>query len=62
MAYFIVVILIILFIYELEVYVDVLIAIKGAVFGFLVVYLIPVWVHLKCVFYDQTSGFVEGEH
>jgi hypothetical protein len=35
-----------------------LIIIDGAVIKFMCVIVTPIWIHLKCVFYDKSSGYV----
>lgn len=41
--------------------VETIISINGAIVGFTYVIVIPIWVHFKCVFYDFSSGWVEGD-
>ena len=36
-------------------------ALNGAVVGFLYVIMIPIWIHLKCIWYDKSSGTIEGD-
>ena len=38
-----------------------LINIEGAIIGYIYVMVIPIWIHLKCVWYDKSSGTVEGD-
>lgn len=38
-----------------------LINIEGAIVGYTYVVIIPIWIHLKCVWYDKSSGTVEGD-
>ena len=33
-------------------------AINGAVIGYIYVFFIPIWIHLKCVWYDRSSGYI----
>jgi hypothetical protein len=35
-----------------------LISFNGAVVGYSYVIVIPIWIHLKCVWYDRSSGFI----
>ena len=35
-----------------------LISFNGAVVGYSYVIVIPIWIHLKCVWYDRSSGLV----
>jgi hypothetical protein len=38
-----------------------LIVIDGAIVKFSSVIFTPIWLHLKCVYYDRSSGYVEGD-
>jgi len=38
-----------------------LISFNGAVVGYSYVIVIPIWIHLKCVWYDRSSGYVEDD-
>ena len=38
-----------------------LISFNGAVVGYSYVIVIPIWIHLKCVWYDRSSGYIEGD-
>lgn len=38
-----------------------MIEINGSVLGFLIGFAAPVFIHLKCTFYDRSSGFVKGD-
>ena len=43
------------------IHMSVVFALNGAVIGFLYVILIPVWIHLKCIWFDRSSGTIEGD-
>jgi hypothetical protein len=60
-VYIFVMILINLAVYESGVKLAVMLSINGAVIGYIYVIIIPVWVHLKCVFFDRTGGQIEGD-
>ena len=34
--------------------------INGSVIAFSYVIVIPIWIHLKCIWYDRSSGTIEG--
>jgi hypothetical protein len=34
---------------------------SGSIIGYMFALVIPTWIHLKCVFYDKSSGFIDGE-
>lgn len=36
-------------------------AFNGAVVGYTYVFFIPTWIHLKCLWWDHSCGFVEGD-
>ena len=38
-----------------------LLSINGAVLGYFYVILIPIWVHLKCIYFNRSSGFIEND-
>ena len=59
--YIIVFILISFTVYATGVKLQVLISVEGAVVGYTYVVIVPIWIHLKCVWYDKTSGTVEGD-
>ena len=40
--------------------VDILV-INGTIICFTYVIVFPIWMHLKCVLYDRSSGFIEGD-
>ena len=46
------------FLRKMEVNVDDLLAIMGAVVGVYLSYFWPTWLHLKCILYDNSSGFI----
>ncbi len=37
---------------------DVMISINGAVVGFFYVFMIPIWIHFRCVFWNRSSGYI----
>ena len=48
-------------VYASGVHLQVLISINGAVVGYIYVIIIPIWIHPKCVWYDKSSGAIEGD-
>jgi hypothetical protein len=48
-------------VYVFGVQVQTIFVINGSVVGYLYVILIPVWMHLKCVWVDRSSGTIEGD-
>lgn len=40
---------------------DVLTTTNGAIIGFFYILAIPILMHLKCVYYDRSSGQIEGD-
>ena len=38
-----------------------LVLLDGAVTKFVSVIVTPIWMHLKCIFYDRSSGYIEGD-
>jgi len=40
---------------------QVLYALNGALLGYSNVIIIPIWVHLKCLWWDRSSGKIEGD-
>ena len=48
-------------VYASGVHLQVLISINGAVVGYIYVIIIPIWIHLKCVWFDKSSGAIEGD-
>lgn len=59
--YIIIFILVSYGVYASGVHLQVLISINGAVVGYTYVIVIPIWIHLKCVWYDKSSGAIEGD-
>jgi hypothetical protein len=47
--------------YLLKVSIDTLISINGSIVGNLIVIVIPICLHIKCVFFDKKCGNIEGE-
>lgn len=45
-------------VYVSGIHLEVMISINGAVVGFSYVVVIPIWLHLKCVFFDRSSGYI----
>jgi hypothetical protein len=35
-----------------------MITLNGAIIAFVYVVIVPSWLHLKCVFYDRSSGYI----
>ena len=48
-------------IYALGIQLQSLINFAGAVVGYFYIIAIPISVHLKCVWFDKSSGFIEGD-
>jgi hypothetical protein len=38
-----------------------LLVVNGSIVCFTYVIAFPIWLHLKCLLYDKTSGFIEGD-
>ena len=38
-----------------------ILVLNGTICCFTYVIVFPIWIHLKCVLYDRTSGFIEGD-
>ena len=38
-----------------------LVVLDGSVTKFISVIFTPIWIHLKCIYYNKSSGFIEGE-
>ena len=49
------------FIFVLNISLQVMITLGGGVLSVLGNLIFPVWIHLKCVFYDRSSGQIEGD-
>ncbi len=47
-------------VYFVGVKISVIIELNGSVIGFLYIFIIPILVHLKCIWYDKRCGEVEG--
>lgn len=48
-------------VYILNVHLDVMIDLNGAIIGFTYVILIPISIHFECVFKNRTSGFIKDQ-
>ena len=59
--YILVFILVSFTVYATGIKLQTLISVEGAVIGYTYVVIVPIWIHLKCVWYDKTSGTVEGD-
>jgi len=35
--------------------------ISGSIIGYMFAIFIPIWIHLKCLHYDKSSGFIKDE-
>ena len=44
--------------YATGVTIDTLVVLDGSVTKFFSVIVTPIWIHLKCVYYDKSSGFI----
>ena len=40
---------------------DTIFSLNGAVLGYLYIIVLPIWVHLKCIYFDKSSGFIEDD-
>ena len=60
-AYIIFFVLVSYLVYISGVNLQALISFNGAVVGYSYVIVIPIWIHLKCVWYDKSCGYVEGD-
>jgi hypothetical protein len=47
--------------YLSQVSIDTLININGSIVGNLIVIVIPIWLHIKCVFFDKKCGNIEED-
>ena len=54
-------VLICLLVYLSGIHLQALISFNGAVVGYSYVIVIPIWIHLKCVWYDRSSGQVKDD-
>jgi hypothetical protein len=59
--YIIMMVLMSLIVYLSGVHLETLVIINGAIVGFTYVILIPIWLHLKCLLYDNSCGYIEGD-
>ena len=59
-AYVFVSVLVSYLVYVLGVNLITVYALNGAIIGYLYVFFIPIAIHLKCVWYDHSSGFIDG--
>ena len=50
-----------LVVYLTGLYLDVLIELYGAIFGFLYLIFMPIYFHFSCVFQTRSSGFIKGD-
>ena len=56
--YIVIFILVSFTVYATGIKLQTLISVEGAVVGYSYVVIVPIWIHLKCVWYDKTSGTV----
>lgn len=47
--------------YSTKVTIRTLVVLDGAVTKFISVIVTPIWIHLKCLYYDKSCGFIEGD-
>lgn len=40
---------------------DTIFSLNGAVLGYLYIIVLPIVVHLKCIYFDKSSGFIEDD-
>ena len=59
--YIIVLVLFSYFVYAMGVSLVTLIIIDGSIISFTYVIAFPIWLHFKCLFYDHSCGFIEGD-
>lgn len=57
-VYIVVMVLMALVVYLSGVHLETLVIINGAIVGFTYVILIPIWLHLKCLLYDNSCGYI----
>lgn len=48
-------------VYLLNIHLDVMIDLNGAIIGFAYVIIIPISIHLACVFNNRSSGFINDQ-
>jgi hypothetical protein len=48
-------------VYLLNVKVQLILSVNGAVIGYIYVIIVPIWIHLKCVWVDHHSGYIEAD-
>lgn len=48
-------------IYKFKISLSLIIDISGSIIGYLFAIFIPIWIHLKCLHYDKSSGFIEDD-
>lgn len=61
MGYIIAMLLICFGVYESGVDLITIFAFNGAVIAYLNVLVIPIWLHLKCIWYNKSGGRIEGD-
>jgi hypothetical protein len=49
-------------VYLADVHLDTMVEINGAVFGYCNSILLPIIMHLKCIYYDKSSGSIGNDH
>lgn len=60
--YIFLVVLLAYVVYLTDVHVDTMIEINGAVLGYCNSLLLPIFLHLKCIYYNKTSGTINDDH
>ena len=59
MVYIILVLLLCFCFYISDVNLISIFALNGAVIGYIFVFVLPIWVHLKCIWYDRSGGRIQ---
>lgn len=60
-VYIIVTVFVSYLVYVLGIEIVTIVVINGTIVCFTYVIAFPIWMHLKCVFYDRSCGFIEGD-
>lgn len=48
-------------VYALGINLQTIFVINGTIIGYLYVFVVPIWMHFKCVWVDRSSGTIEGD-
>jgi hypothetical protein len=60
-VYIVIVVLAGYLVYILEFHLQIMISLDGVLVSFIYILIVIVGIHLKCVFYDRTSGYIEND-